>query len=94
MIYVILILVFLTIIAGGLAYLTIGKNKKLKEDLEWMRKEFAKEAVRRVKVEEANKIYVQKLATLVTGTNADRFVAAASIMSDHPVPSPKPAIKP
>ena len=94
MTYIILILTLLAIVAGFLAYLSIKKNAKLNKDIILIQKQLTNEMMLRTKIEEANKVYVQKLATLSQGTDADRFHAAASIMSDNSVPPSKPATKP
>ena len=94
MIYVILILALLAIVAGFVAYLSIKKSTSLKNDLIGTQKLLLDEIDLRKRIEEANKAYVQKLATLSKGTDADRFNAAASIMSDNPVSPSKPATKP
>ena len=94
MIYVILILALLAIVAGFVAYLSIKKNATLKIELDTVQKCLLSETALRKTIEEANKTYVQKLATLSKGTDTDRFNAAASIMSDNPVSPSKPATKP
>lgn len=94
MIYVIPILLLLIVIAGFLVYTSIKKNTILKKDIADTQKLLLEEIDLRKRIEEANKTYVQKLATLSKGTDADRFAAASSIMSNGSVPSPKPATKP
>lgn len=88
MIYITLILALLAIMAGFLAYTSMNKNVILKKDLVDTQKILLEEIELRKRIEEANKTYAQKLATLSKGTDTDKFSAAVSIMSDGKAPSP------
>jgi len=88
-----LILALLTLVSLFVTYIFFGKNKSLKKDLASTHQFLLDEIDLRKRLEEANKAYVQKLATLSKGTDADRFNAAVSIMSDGKASPPKPDTK-
>jgi hypothetical protein len=89
MIYIALVLVIIAIVAGFLAYLSIKKNSLLKKDLADTQKLLLEEIELRTRIEEANKAYVQKLASLSKGTDSDKFNAALAIMSNGKAPPAK-----
>jgi hypothetical protein len=85
-------MIWLVLASCGIGGAMVYWNTYLVKKVWRLNDELMVEKELRSRVEEANKDYVQKLATLSQGTDHDRFLAAVAVMSngktDHIPPKP------